>query len=54
MRYLGNKQNLTSFIENVIKKYNIQGEVFADLFYCFLSGPLTFHSHKKGEEGRTI
>lgn len=32
MRYLGNKQRLTSFIENVIEKYNIQGEVFADIF----------------------
>ena len=32
MRYLGNKQKLTSFIEEVIKKYEIEGEVFADLF----------------------
>ena len=32
MRYLGNKQRLTSFIENVIEKHNIQGEVFADIF----------------------
>jgi adenine-specific DNA-methyltransferase len=32
MRYLGNKQRLTSFIENVIHKYNIKGESFADLF----------------------
>ena len=32
MRYLGNKQKLTSFIEKVIEKHNIQGEVFADIF----------------------
>ena len=43
MRYLGNKQNLTSFIENVIKKYNIQGEVFADLF----SGTCSVGDHFK-------
>ena len=32
MRYLGNKTRLTSFIDEVIQKYNIEGEVFADLF----------------------
>lgn len=32
MRYLGNKTKLLSFIDDVIKKHNIQGEVFADLF----------------------
>ena len=32
MRYLGNKTKLLDFIESVIKKYNIEGEVFADLF----------------------
>ena len=32
MRYLGNKTRLLSFIDSVIEKYNIKGEVFADLF----------------------
>lgn len=32
MRYLGNKTNLLTFIDNVIKKHNIDGEIFADLF----------------------
>lgn len=32
MRYLGNKSKLLSFIENVMSKYHIEGEVFADLF----------------------
>lgn len=32
MRYLGNKTKLLSFLESVISKYNIEGEVFADLF----------------------
>ncbi|MBZ1515528.1 DNA adenine methylase, partial [Leuconostoc mesenteroides] len=32
MRYLGNKKNLLSFIQQVIEKYNIQGSTFADLF----------------------
>ena len=32
MRYLGNKQRLVEFIEEVIDKYNITGEVFGDLF----------------------
>ncbi len=32
MRYLGNKTKLLKFIENVIKKYKIEGEIFADLF----------------------
>ena len=31
-RYLGNKTTLLDFIESVIKKYNSEGEVFADLF----------------------
>ncbi|WP_280512245.1 DNA adenine methylase [Carnobacterium mobile] len=32
MRFLGNKQQLLPFIEEVINKYNIEGETFADLF----------------------
>jgi adenine-specific DNA-methyltransferase len=32
MRYLGNKTKLLDFIEKVIIKHNIKGEVFADLF----------------------
>ena len=32
MRYLGNKTKLLSFIDEVINKYDIKGEVFADLF----------------------
>lgn len=32
MRYLGNKVKLLEFIESVISKHDIQGEVFADLF----------------------
>ena len=32
VRYLGNKTKLLDFIENVIEKYQIEGEVFADLF----------------------
>lgn len=32
MRYLGNKTKLLGFIESVIEKYRIEGEVFADLF----------------------
>lgn len=32
MRYLGNKTKLLEFIDGVIEKYNIDGEVFADLF----------------------
>lgn len=32
MRYLGNKTKLLPFIDSVIKKYNIEGETFADLF----------------------
>lgn len=32
MRYLGNKTKLLGFIEEVIEKYDIKGEVFADLF----------------------
>lgn len=32
MRYLGNKEKLTWFIEEVIEKHNIEGEDFADLF----------------------
>ena len=32
MRYLGNKTKLLSFIESVINKHNINGEIFADLF----------------------
>ena len=32
MRYLGNKTKLLEFIDSVILKYNIEGEIFADLF----------------------
>lgn len=32
MRYLGNKTKLLNFIDIVIKKYEIKGEIFADLF----------------------
>ena len=32
MRYLGNKTKLLSFIDSVISKYKIKGEIFADLF----------------------
>lgn len=32
MRYLGNKTKLLHFIESVINKYHIEGEVFADFF----------------------
>lgn len=32
MRYLGNKTKLLSFIEDVIEKYEIEGDTFADLF----------------------
>ena len=32
MRYLGNKTKLLNFINYVINKYDIKGEIFADLF----------------------
>jgi len=32
MRYLGNKTKLLNFINDVIHKYQIKGEIFADLF----------------------
>lgn len=32
MRYLGSKVKLLSMIDKVIQKYNIKGEIFADLF----------------------
>jgi len=32
MRYLGNKTNLLNFIQHIIDKYEIQGEIFVDLF----------------------
>ena len=32
MRYLGNKSKLLPFIEEVIKKYHIEGNTFADIF----------------------
>lgn len=32
MRYLGNKTKLLDFIDHVINKYDIKGEIFADLF----------------------
>ena len=45
MRYLGNKSKLLSFIENVIKKYNIDGEIFADFF----SGTSSVGDYFKGK-----
>lgn len=32
MRYLGNKTKLLFFINSIIEKYEIEGEVFADIF----------------------
>ena len=32
MRYIGNKTKLLHFIEKVIIKHKIKGEIFADLF----------------------
>ena len=32
MRYLGNKTKLLNFIESIIKKYKIEGNIFADIF----------------------
>lgn len=32
MRYLGNKTKLLTFIDSVVAKYGIQGQVFADVF----------------------
>lgn len=32
MRYLGNKSKLIPFINDVIRKYGIEGEIFADIF----------------------
>ena len=32
VRYLGNKSKLLPFIEEVIKKYHIEGNTFADIF----------------------
>ena len=32
MRYLGNKTKLLDFIDSVIAKYDIEGEIFGDLF----------------------
>ena len=32
MRYLGNKSKLLDFIELVIKKHNVEGKTFVDLF----------------------
>jgi adenine-specific DNA-methyltransferase len=32
MRYLGNKTKLLNFIKDIIHKYEIKGEIFADLF----------------------
>ncbi|WP_225744451.1 DNA adenine methylase [Marinilactibacillus sp. Marseille-P9653] len=45
MRYLGNKTKLLPFIDEVIKKYNITGEVFADLF----AGTSAVSDHMKGK-----
>ncbi|WLT00925.1 DNA adenine methylase [Lactobacillus helsingborgensis] len=43
MRYLGNKTKLIGFIEKVISKYNITGEIFADVF----SGTASVGDHFK-------
>ncbi len=32
MRYLGSKVRLLTCIQDVIDEYNVQGEIFADLF----------------------
>ena len=32
MRYLGNKSKLLNFIDSVIKKYHVEGNIFCDLF----------------------
>lgn len=44
MRYLGNKTKLLSFIDYVLDKYKIDGEVFADLF----AGTASVGDHMKG------
>lgn len=44
MRYLGNKTKLLGFIDQIIDKYKIQGEVFADLF----AGTASVSDHMKG------
>lgn len=44
MRYLGNKTKLLGFIDKIIDKYKIQGEVFADLF----AGTASVSDHMKG------
>lgn len=44
MRYLGNKTRLLKFIDKVIKKYNIKGDTFADLF----AGTASVADHMKG------
>lgn len=44
MRYLGNKTNLLSFIDEVISKYQIDGDDFVDLF----SGTCSVGDHFKG------
>lgn len=45
MRYLGNKTRLLSFINDVIEKNKIHGEVFADLF----SGTASVGDYMKGK-----
>lgn len=44
MRFLGNKTRLLHFIEDIINKYNIQGEIFADIF----AGTGSVGDHFKG------
>lgn len=44
MRYLGNKTKILSFIDSVIEKYDIRGNVFADLF----AGTSSVGDHMKG------
>lgn len=58
MRYIGNKSKLLPFIESTMKKHNIEGEVFADLFagtgsvgdyfkedYTIVSNDFLYYSH---------
>ena len=44
MRYLGNKTKLLAFIDDVVEKYQIDGDVFVDLF----SGTCSVGDHFKG------
>jgi len=45
MRYLGNKSKLLTFIDSVIQKYSITGDIFADIF----AGTGAVGDHYKGK-----